>query len=68
MARRQDPMRMARAKLSGARRRLADLDNPAWAGRYRPDQLERERAESQATVDAESAKIRKLGGDPDQVT
>lgn len=67
MARRSDPLRLAQAKLSGARRRLADLDNPAWASRFRPDELEREKAETRASIEQEVAKIRQLGGDPDEV-
>lgn len=49
----------------GARRRLADLSRPDFAGRFSPRELERERADAQATIERRSAEIRQLGGDPD---
>lgn len=50
----------------GARRRLADLSRPEFAGRYTPQQhLEQERADALASVAQHTERIRHLGGDPD---
>lgn len=45
-----DPLRVARASLLGARRRLADLDSPSWAARFTATQLAQERIDARETI------------------